>query len=504
MRIVKSFIIYFHLKFLCHYLVQDLNSFFPNLDKDKHIFISKGTYDHKKLITKLPLSYLISGEFDKKLTCKSLSLGSQNILIYSDIDEVYESGINHIALCLEDYSTRKFLQIAADKAGIYPLNIISLGKNSDKLLEYVEELRLESYIITISKRKTSAGDGLILSNIFESLLLIKLNNPFFVLVDLILTYPYCIGFAQHINSANLPFTSCVKLPDIYNEEDIKKEQDLAVIKLIAWIKNNHYQEYPYGAEFVKYCEVSAALYQENKVLPKWYYSLQEILLEKFKQNLLLKEIIENNNDAANKLFETGVSFYFMLEDGTTPLIVSSLSGNIYMVDCLVNLGAHINHQNSNNNTALIAAITSNNIEISLYLLSHGAKPNLNGDKGFSPLMFAAKHSTCNMINLLINYGADVNYANKQGLTAFLSATFYENEQSLDCFLVLYKQNLLQISDSIITEKVINHANCLLLKQILSTIPSLCKVVSFDNYVDAFEENDLCKIGAYLDYCADIV
>ena len=81
-------------------------------------------------------------------------------------------------------------------------------------------------------------------------------------------------------------------------------------------------------------------------------------------------------------------------------------------------------------TALINEVRSGNLEIVQYLVENGANINAKNDSGSTALMIASYEGKFEVVEYLIEKGANVNAKNNDGLTALDCATIYfKNEIS---------------------------------------------------------------------------
>ena len=103
----------------------------------------------------------------------------------------------------------------------------------------------------------------------------------------------------------------------------------------------------------------------------------------------------------------------------TPLMMASLSSSSAFFETLIDLGADINVQRTNDKgTPLYLASWWNHYMAVRLLLENGADANILSDNGYSPLHIAASEGNFNVVRLLLDYGADVNIPDINGYTPF--------------------------------------------------------------------------------------
>ena len=104
------------------------------------------------------------------------------------------------------------------------------------------------------------------------------------------------------------------------------------------------------------------------------------------------------------------------KNGHTPLILACYSGNIEVIEVLVE---HVEDLNalSNEGTALMAATFKGNLEVSKLLLDHGADVNATDLNGNTALHFAVRFTNVDIVKLLMAYKADVNLLDVKKMSA---------------------------------------------------------------------------------------
>jgi ankyrin repeat protein len=107
--------------------------------------------------------------------------------------------------------------------------------------------------------------------------------------------------------------------------------------------------------------------------------------------------------------------------GDTPLHLASLHGNTDAAVFLLTRGAENNEPNNYGNTPLHLASLRGNINTLRALIEHDAQVNACNREGNTPLHLAAIQGKANVARCLINYGADVDIRNREKDTPLLLA-----------------------------------------------------------------------------------
>jgi len=115
------------------------------------------------------------------------------------------------------------------------------------------------------------------------------------------------------------------------------------------------------------------------------------------------------------------------EHGWTPLLCSSINGNINIACCLLDHGADVNGKHQEGNTILIDAARRGDISLVQLFLSRGARVNVQNEWGMNALISACdadgaiyrdhsdrRRGSAAIVQLLIDHGADVNLCSKDG------------------------------------------------------------------------------------------
>ncbi len=107
--------------------------------------------------------------------------------------------------------------------------------------------------------------------------------------------------------------------------------------------------------------------------------------------------------------------------GMTPVMKAASTGNVRIVELLLENGADPNKRGSQSRTALQYAAERNRLAVARLLLKHGADINGTDNSQLSPLTMSADRRYHNFAMFLIDKGADVNIQHVQGWTALIDA-----------------------------------------------------------------------------------
>jgi len=109
------------------------------------------------------------------------------------------------------------------------------------------------------------------------------------------------------------------------------------------------------------------------------------------------------------------------DNNLTPLIISSIHGNIDVVRLLIKKGADINAGDNEGSNALHNAAASGQKEVIELLLSKGVDVNLGDNNGMTALHFVATRGYFECGKLLVAKGAEVNVKERNGRTPLFFA-----------------------------------------------------------------------------------
>ena len=113
----------------------------------------------------------------------------------------------------------------------------------------------------------------------------------------------------------------------------------------------------------------------------------------------------------------------------TPLLWASLSSSGEFIETLIDLGADVNAQRTDDKvTPLILSASWNNFMAVYLLLDHEADSNIARADGNSPLHIAVSNGFFHITKLLIKKGSNVNLQNKEGRTPLFLGAKNKHEQ----------------------------------------------------------------------------
>ena len=132
----------------------------------------------------------------------------------------------------------------------------------------------------------------------------------------------------------------------------------------------------------------------------------------------------------------------------TPLLWASLSSSGEFIETLIDLGANVNAQRSDDKvTPLILSADCNNFLAVNLLLDHGADANIASADGNSPMHRAVSNGFFDIAKRLVEKGSDVNLQNKEGRTPLFLGVKNKHEQLIKLLIeneadvsIGYKEN----------------------------------------------------------------
>ncbi|HEY2846795.1 MAG TPA: ankyrin repeat domain-containing protein [Pyrinomonadaceae bacterium] len=118
----------------------------------------------------------------------------------------------------------------------------------------------------------------------------------------------------------------------------------------------------------------------------------------------------------------------------TPMFLAVESGDVEIVQMLLDAGAKVNVRSTSKETPLMRLDSDGTRPLVELLIRNGARVNVADKDGNTPLILAAENSTDDAIAALIEAGADVNSANNDGETALMKAADRDDIQSVRALL----------------------------------------------------------------------
>ncbi|XP_014750510.1 PREDICTED: ankyrin repeat and EF-hand domain-containing protein 1 [Sturnus vulgaris] len=153
-------------------------------------------------------------------------------------------------------------------------------------------------------------------------------------------------------------------------------------------------------------------------------------------NYLVKE---RDFVSLQKAFDTGVPVDIKDKYYKTPLMVACASGNIVLVEFLLEKGADVNATDNFLWTPLHHACYNGHLDIAEVLVKAGAAVNAPAIGNATPLMRAIEACRLDMVYFLITAGADVQATNSNGKSVLDLAQVFQNDTIIELL-----ENQLQI------------------------------------------------------------
>lgn len=133
-------------------------------------------------------------------------------------------------------------------------------------------------------------------------------------------------------------------------------------------------------------------------------------------------------DVVQILVEGGARVNLRNRWGDTALMVGALNGRDKIVRYLRSKGGDVN---SSGWTALHYAAVNGHADIAKYLMDQGANPLASSPNGVTPLMMAARENKTDVVKVLLEYGADIAQKNDKGETAYDWAVREEHKAAIE-------------------------------------------------------------------------
>jgi len=113
-------------------------------------------------------------------------------------------------------------------------------------------------------------------------------------------------------------------------------------------------------------------------------------------------------DCAQVLLETGkADVHSKDEDGSTPLHLAVLIGNMAMVEKLVGFHAGTNPRDTDGTTPMMSACGKGDLKMCEFLLSHGAKTDVRDNAGYGALHCAVASGQVEILQFLLDRSSDL-------------------------------------------------------------------------------------------------
>lgn len=108
-------------------------------------------------------------------------------------------------------------------------------------------------------------------------------------------------------------------------------------------------------------------------------------------------------------------------ENSTVLILACVTGNIDLIQLLMEFGASVNIQNEHGISALFNAVKYDHLDVVKFLLEYGADPNVQeSERKDTPLICASKYGRVEIVHYLLASGATPNTMNKYHQSALSS------------------------------------------------------------------------------------
>lgn len=147
---------------------------------------------------------------------------------------------------------------------------------------------------------------------------------------------------------------------------------------------------------------------------------------------------DDSEKAGELVLNGGVDVDIPAFRNCTPLLWASMSSSSNFIKTLVDLGADVNVQRTNDKaTPLTLAADLNNYMAIRVLLEHKADANIQNFKGNTPLHVSVRKGFYKLSQLLIEKGCNINLRNKNGRTPLHDAAIKKHE---NFFKLLLKNN----------------------------------------------------------------
>ncbi|NOY23377.1 MAG: hypothetical protein GXO70_07695 [Acidobacteria bacterium] len=153
---------------------------------------------------------------------------------------------------------------------------------------------------------------------------------------------------------------------------------------------------------------------------------------------LLSSRSKNNNPAAEESSNLSETILASMDESgkTRELIRAARTGNLEMVQKILQLGTDLNGRDKKGNTPLITAIESGKNSIASLLLDTGASVNAAAKSGTTPVMAAARTGNRKLLSRLLKNGAKVEQADRKGNSAL---TYAIQSRCVPCTAMILKR-----------------------------------------------------------------
>ncbi|XP_006023682.1 ankyrin repeat, SAM and basic leucine zipper domain-containing protein 1 isoform X2 [Alligator sinensis] len=179
-------------------------------------------------------------------------------------------------------------------------------------------------------------------------------------------------------------------------------------------------------------------------------TFNDTLQIKDKEERLKKALTSGNVSLVEELLNSGVSVDISFQFGWTPLMYAASVANVELVHILLDRGANASFE-KDQYTVLMSACTAHASEEQILkcvelLLSRNANPSVACRKKMSPLMYAAREGHPQVVALLVAHGSQINGQDENGYTALMWAARQGHKRVIFKLLELGADKSLQTKD----------------------------------------------------------
>uniref|UniRef100_K7GF67 Ankyrin repeat, SAM and basic leucine zipper domain-containing protein 1 n=1 Tax=Pelodiscus sinensis TaxID=13735 RepID=K7GF67_PELSI len=169
-----------------------------------------------------------------------------------------------------------------------------------------------------------------------------------------------------------------------------------------------------------------------------------------KDEALKKALTSGNVSMIEELLNSGVNVESSFQFGWTPLMYAASVANVELVRILLDRGANASFD-KDQYTVLMAACTARASEEQILktvelLLSRNANPNVACRKQMTPLMYASREGHPQVVAVLVAYGSQINAQDENGYTALTWASRQGHKKVVLKLLELGADKILQTKD----------------------------------------------------------
>jgi ankyrin repeat protein len=121
-------------------------------------------------------------------------------------------------------------------------------------------------------------------------------------------------------------------------------------------------------------------------------------------------------------------------DGRTPLHLAAVTGDVLMLDCLLQVKPRVDVSTAGGDTALHLACLHGNTDAAVLLLKRGAEINRANKHGNTPLHLASVRGNMDTLNALLERNAQVNVCNMEDNTPLHLASLQGKANAVQCLI----------------------------------------------------------------------